>query len=382
MTPFPTTTSSLTHALGVALDWVREHRDAFGDDFPTSGYPLYQQAPNTHWMAGFWPGMLWLAYHATGDEALRRKAEALSPSFVARLDQRVNLIHDVGFLYLLSCRAQWMLTGEEHARVTALRAAEALAQRFNPKGGYIQAWGEIGDPAEAGRMIIDCMMNINLLYWASDQTGDARYQEMARRHAQASMTHLVRADGSTYHTFFFDPHTGDPIYAQTHQGFSDDSVWSRGQAWTIYGFALSAEWTGDEVFLHTAQKAADYFLTLSPSHRTPLWDFQLPPDAPQLWDSSAGAIAAAGLLRLARLTGRDAYRIQAETLLRALIRDCMEPDSDRPGLLRHSAQHVPHGHTPDGYTIFGDYFFLEALLTATDSPPDFWGKQDNKTKGR
>jgi len=268
-----TSTIGLDEVLQRALARVQANRDAFGDAFPTTGAPVYQTAGNNHWMTGFWPGMLWLTYHATGDASLREKAESLYPSFVARLDNHVSLIHDLGFIYLLSCRAHWMLTGDEDARATALHAARELASRFNPRGGYIQAWGEIGQEPEAGRMIIDCMMNLNLLYWASEQTGDPGYQEMARRHARTSQTHLMRPDGSFYHTFFFDPHTGTPLYPKNHQGYADESAWARGQAWAIYGFALSAEWTGDESFLTTAQKVADFFLTASPPDRTPLWDF-------------------------------------------------------------------------------------------------------------
>ena len=368
--------TDIDQALDLALAHVQANRDTFGQAFPTAGYPVYETAANNHWMAGFWPGMLWLTYHATGDASLRAKAESLYPSFVERLERRVRLTHDLGFIYLPCCRAQWMLTRDEAARETALRAARELARRFNPRGGYIQAWGEIGQEPEAGRIIIDSMMNLNLLYWASDQTGDSTYQDMAKSHAMASQTHLMRPDGSFYHTFFFDPHTGTPLYPRNHQGFSDESAWSRGQAWAIYGFALSAEWTGDERFLHTAEKAAQFFLSVSPPDHPPLWDFRLSPDAPPLWDSSAGAIAANGLMRLAQLTGKDTYRTQALTLLRTLIRDCLETDPHRQGLLRHGAQHVPHGHTPDGYTIFGDYFFLEALLTAMGNRPDFWGKGD------
>ena len=159
--------STLTDALALSLNRVRANRDVFDHRFPITGYPIYQTTANENWITGFWPGMLWLAYHATEDVSLREKAESLYPSFVQRLEQRVRITHDMGFIYLPSCRAQWMLTGDEQARATTLRAAQALARRFNPHGGYIQAWGEIGEEPEAGRIIIDSMMNLNLLYWAS-----------------------------------------------------------------------------------------------------------------------------------------------------------------------------------------------------------------------
>lgn len=369
--------SSKPNTIRSTLEWaierVQSNCHAFGLAFPTRGYPEYTTAPNDHWVASFWPGILWLAYHVTGDADLRAQAEALLPSFAQRLERRVHISHDLGFLYTLSARAERMLTGNKEAREIALWAARELVQRFNPRGGYIQAWQEIGHPDEAGRMIVDCMMNLPLLYWASEQTGDDSYREVARNHALATRMHLVREDGSTYHTFFFDPDTGQPLAGKTHQGYADESLWSRGQAWAIYGFALTAQWLGDARFLAVTESTADQFLAESPPDSTPLWDLRLPPDAPQHLDSSAGAIAACGLLRLARLTSGEDYFQQAETLVKTLIAECVETDPNRQGLIRHGAQHVPADETPDGYLIFGDYFFLEALLTLTGQAPDFWG---------
>lgn len=364
-------------ALAHALTRVAENREVFGLDFPTRGFPRYETSPNTVWVSGFWPGMLWLAYDRTNNSQLSTKAEALHSSFEERLTYRINLNHDIGFQYLLSSRAQWMLMANDHARNTALRAAEELAKRYNPQGRFIQALGPIGDGPHSGQMIIDCMMNLNLLYWATEQTGDTQFKEIARGHATTSRRFLVREDGSTSHSFVFDPRTGEPLGAKTIQGFADDSHWARGQAWAIYGFSLSALWLNDDEFLQTARKAADRFLAESSTDRVPLWDFRLSHDAPQYRDSSAGAVAACGLLRLADLTDNDLYREQAETLLGSLIRECLETDADRQGLLRHGAQHVPRNETTDGYVIYGDYFFLEALLTVTGGVPDFWGPSDS-----
>jgi unsaturated chondroitin disaccharide hydrolase len=355
-----------------ALNRVKGNCSAYGLEFPTRGYPAYETAPNDHWVAGFWPGMLWLAYHATQDSELRMQAEALLPSFAERLKKRVDLSHDLGFLYTLSARAAWLLTGNRQARDLGLGAARELGQRFNPRGNYIQAWGEIGQEPEAGRMIVDCMMNLPLLYWAGNETGDSGYREMARRHATSTLRYLVRQDGSTYHTFFFNPQTGQPIGGKTCQGHADESLWARGQAWAIYGFALTAQWLDNADFLATAQKTADRFLIESPVDSTPLWDLRIPTDAPRYLDSSAGAIAACGLLRLAQLMGNDGYRQKAETLVKTLSVECLEAEPNRQGLLKYGAQHVPEGIAND-YLIYGDYFFLEALLTLTGQAPDFWG---------
>jgi unsaturated chondroitin disaccharide hydrolase len=355
-----------------ALNRVKTNCSAYSLEFPTRGYPAYETAPNNHWVAGFWPGMLWLAYHATQDSELRAKAEALLSSFGERLRRRVDLSHDLGFLYTLSARAAWLLTGNRLARDLGLRAAQELGRRFNPRGNYIQAWGEIGEEPEAGRMIIDCMMNLPLLYWASEETSDNVYREMAHRHAVSTLRYLVRQDGSTYHTFFLDPQSGQPVGGKTCQGYADESLWTRGQAWAIYGFALTAQWLNDTDFLVAAQKIADRFLIESPVDSTPLWDLRLSADAPQCLDSSAGAIAACGLLRLAQLTGNDDYHREAKTLIRTLSSECLETEPNRQGLLKYGAQHVPEGIAND-YLIYGDYFFLEALLMLTGQALDFWG---------
>ncbi len=367
-----TQSTTLQNTLEHALHQIKSNCYAYDLEFPTRGYPAYNTAPNNHWVAGFWPGMLWLAYHATQDAQLREKAEALLPSFADRLEKRIDLSHDLGFLYTLSARAAWLLTGNRQARDLGIWAAQELSKRFNPRGNYIQAWGEIGEEPEAGRVIVDCLMNLPLLYWASEETGDNIYRDMAHHHATSTLRYLVRDDGSTYHTFFFNPETGQPVEGKTSQGYADESLWARGQAWAIYGFALSAQWLDNADFLAAAQSTADRFLTDSPVDSTPLWDLRLSPDAPQYLDSSAGAIAACGLLRLAQLTGNNHYRQQAETLLNTLSNECLETEPNRQGLLKFGAQHVPEG-VADEYLIYGDYYFLEALLTLTGQIPDFWG---------
>jgi unsaturated chondroitin disaccharide hydrolase len=364
--------ATIQAVLGHALNRVKTNCSAYGLQFPTRGYPAYETAPNNHWAAGFWPGMLWLAYHATQDSELRAKAEALLPSFAERLRRRVDLSHDLGFLYTLSARAAWLLTGNRLARDLGIWAAQELGKRFNPRGNYIQAWGKIGEKPDAGRVIIDCMMNLPLLYWASEETGDDTYRVIAHNHVVSTLPYLVRDDGSTYHTYFFDPETGQPLAGKTCQGYADESLWARGQAWAMYGLALTAQWLDNADFLATAQKTADRFLIESPVDRTPLWDLRLSADAPQYLDSSAGAIAACGLLRLAQLMGDDSYSQKSKTLVETLSVECLETEPNRQGLLRYGAQHVPEGIANE-YLIYGDYFFLEALLMLDGQAPDFWG---------
>lgn len=365
-----------------SLARIRRLHWAFGDQFPIVGEGTrYQLTENNHWLAGFWTGLLWLAYTATGDEDLRAHAESLLSTFRERLERRVHITHDLGFLFTLSARAQWQITEDWVAHDLALRAAGELVHRYRPAGRYIQSWGEVGDSEEGGRTIIDTMMNLPLLFWASRQTGDPRYHDAARAHAETSRRHLLRSDGASYHTFYFDQETGEPIGPRTHQGYADNSLWARGQAWAIYGFATAAEWTGEQRFLDASLQAARRFVAELPADGVPTWDLRLPESAPHYRDSSAGAIAASGMLCLAGLVDgadRDEFHRSALALLNALVTNCFDARPEAQGLLRDGTYHAHKGWGVEAYFICGDYFFLEALLTAQGNAPDFWGAEDSR----
>jgi len=372
-----------TAVLPVATTRIRVNYATFNSAFPAYGHPVhdgnppltYHLTPNKNWLAAFWAGLLWLTAAHTDDLDDIARAQALLPSFTQRLDQNIRLNHDLGFLFTLSARAQWIKTGDRDAKALALRGAQALLDRFRPVGGFIQAWDDEAGRDERGRFIIDCMMNLPLLYWAGRETGDTRYIEAATTHAHTSLRYLLRDDGSNYHTYYLSPDTGAPIGPKTHQGYADDSLWARGQGWAIYGFVMAYEWTQKEAFLQAAQSAAAcYMAEVAPDAIAP-WDFRLPDDAPTYPDSSADAIAAGGLLRLAKATHDDTYHQQAEARLRLLIERALDTRDDAQGLLRHGSQHVPHNYGVDTYTIFGDYFFLEAIMNFLNVAPDFWGPQ-------
>lgn len=358
----------------------RQHR-AFGDLFPVVGEGTrYQLSENNHWLAGFWTGLLWLTYAATGDEDLGVHAKSLLTTFRERLDKKVHITHDLGFLFSLSARAQWQLAGDAQARDLALRAANELVQRYRPAGRYIQAWGAVGDAEEGGRAIIDTLMNLPLLFWASQQTGEPHYRDVALAHAETSWRSLLRPDGASYHTYFFDQASGEPLGPRTHQGHADDSLWARGQAWAISGFAVAADWCRDRNLLDAARHAARRFMAELPADGVPTWDLRLPGDAPHYRDSSAGAIAAGGMLRLAGLVDgeeRDEFRRSARALLDALVAHCFEDRPQAQGLLRDGTYHAHKGWGVETYFICGDYFFLEALLASQGGVPDFWGPEVN-----
>ena len=312
--------------LAQALDQVRRLRDEFPEGFPhgwTQGNrylarDLYGFAPgsNVGWTTGFWTGLLWLAYELADDAACRASAAHHVGSFATRIGNRVNVDHhDMGFLYTPSCVAAWKLTQDPQAKAAALEAADWLLQRYWPQAGIIQAWGDLSDPEQRGRIIIDCLLNLPLLFWASATAGDSVYREAARSHLLQSRDFLVREDASSFHTFHFDVVTGKPVRGSTAQGAADDSCWARGQAWGIYGFALNHRFAPDLGLLSVARRQADYFLARLPANGVAYWDLAYGDGSGEPWDSSASAIAVCGLIELAsHLPAKQGARYRQEAL--------------------------------------------------------------------
>lgn len=368
-------------AIEDAVAKIRRNIARFGDRYPHVGNGKhYVLIENNDWTNGFWSGLLWLSYEYSGETRFREAAEQTVDSFRSRLEEDVVLDHhDIGFLYSLSAQAQWIVERNEAARELALRAANRLMDRWRLPGGYFQAWGSKGDAAEGGRIIIDCLLNLPLLYWASEQTGDSAYKEAAAAQAEKSRRYLVRGDDSSYHTFVFNPETGGPIGGATHQGYCNGSTWTRGQAWGIYGFALSYRYTRDPLFLETSKRMARYFLEHLPEDGVAYWDFNLPKEQDEPFrDSSASAIATAGLLELlSHLDEEDpAYAYCQSGMYRSLeslVRYYASiGDDEAEGLLKHGAYHVRGNQSPDEYMIWGDYFYLEALLRLEKGIGGYW----------
>ncbi|WP_199794879.1 glycoside hydrolase family 88 protein [Paenibacillus faecalis] len=339
----------------------------------------YEWGENNDWIEGFYVGMMWLAYEFGHDPFYKEAAESYLANFKDRLDRHVALDHhDIGFLYSLSAVAQWKITGDNAAREAALQAADVLLARWRPRMGIIQAWGKEGDPENGGRMIIDCLLNLPLLFWAHAQTGDAKYYDIALKHALQSQKFLVRGDGSSYHTFYFDPDSGNAIRGGTHQGYQDGSTWTRGQAWGIYGFALAHRYTKRDDFLDTAKRLARYFIKRMPEDAVGYWDFDVPVEEGTPRDSSASAITACGLLELLELIpDDDPDRSSFEDALNRSMKSLVEHYStmdlpDAEGLLKHGSYHVRGNRAPDDYMIWGDYFYLEALVRMERGIKGYW----------
>ncbi len=314
------------------------------------------------WTNGFWPGILWQMYHATKEEKYKEAASKIEQKFDALFDEYVKLHHDVGFMWLHTAVASYRLTGEERSKVRGLHAANLLAGRYNPLGGFIRAWNE----DRIGWIIIDCMMNIPLLYWAGRETKDPRFTAIAMKHADTAMNMLVREDGSCNHIAVLDPLSGERLETPAGQGFADGSAWSRGQAWGVYGFALSYHHTKEERYLNTAKRIAHYFIAnLAENDWLPLCDFRAP-EEPVYYDSTAGAIAACGFLEIAQHVPeheKGLYVNAAYRTLKAMGEKWCNWNVEEDAVLGMGKalyhdldreHHVP--------IIYGDYFYLEAVL--------------------
>ncbi|MFJ2346083.1 glycoside hydrolase family 88 protein [Streptomyces antimycoticus] len=332
-----------------------------------SGFPVgtkfekWTYSQNGDWVGGFWPGTLWMAWLHSGEERFRTLALASAEKLAPRQDDTGT--HDLGFLFYPSWVTAWRLTGDDKWRTGAIRAASSLIRRYNPKGRFIRAWGALNDPANAGRVIMDTMMNLDLLAFASSQTGDGKYLDIAVEHARTTQRNFPRPDGSTPHVYDFDPASGAPLGPGTVQGYSPASCWSRGQAWGIYGFTTIYRRTGRREFLTTARKLADFALgALSPDH-VPVWDYLAPQAPHDIKDASAGAVMACGLLDLSRATGEPRYREEALKLLTALSETCLTRKSTRADAV--VARCTRNRPSEDGVEIslpYADYYLLEGIL--------------------
>lgn len=376
-------------ALDYALESIDYRLDIYGDQmFPTANshsgqykvidnlsFPPEKNPDN--WTTGFWSGQVWLAYQYTQNEKYRRVGKAHTQTFKERMhnyfngDRKLSELdhHDIGFLYLLSTKADYQLTKDKEALDITLKSADILMQRYLEKAGILQAWGDMSDPAQQGRIIIDCNLNVPLLYFAHKHTGDAKYKVAAENHLKQAVKTLIRADGSTYHTYFFDVETGKPKFGNTHQGYSDSSCWARGQAWGILGFALAYGFNKQAEFLNRSKQLAHYFLNRLPEDLVCNWDLIFTNDD-GIRDTSSAAIAAIGLLEISKYDQNPIYKKAALSITKSLIENYM--GNDKEGLLKEGVYYY-HGNIGiTEYLIFGDYYFMELLLRIYQNDKSFW----------
>lgn len=364
------TREEVTAAMDRMADQVRCNMEYFGTRFPSSATrnQTYGVIDNIEWTDGFWTGLLWLCYEYTGDDAFKNLALKNVDSFLNRVEKRIELDHhDLGFLYSLSCVAGYKLTGSAEGRRAGLLAADKLMERFQEKGGFIQAWGELG-ARDNYRLIIDCLLNIPLLHWAFLETGKPVYRNAAMRHYEAACNNVIRDDASAYHTFYFDPETGEPLKGVTRQGYSDDSAWARGQAWGIYGIPLNYRYVKDDSAFNLFKGMTNYFLNRLPEDEVCYWDLIFTDGSNQSRDSSAAAIGVCGIHEMLKYlpeveSDKNTYRHAMHCILRSLMERYTAPEI-KPGnpVLLHGVYSWHSGKGVDEGNIWGDYYYMEALM--------------------
>ena len=378
------TRAGASEALDRAVEQVRRNLPDFTHACQnhTSVGGFYPACENDQWTCGFWPGEVWLAYERTGDSAFSDAGLILAKSFHDRIVRKVEVDHhDMGFLYTPSCVAAYKLARSEEAKEAALRAADQLISRFHETGEFIQAWGALG-AADNYRYIIDCLLNLPLLYWAGEQTGDMRYESIARRHITTCLRHSIRENGSTYHTVFMDPVTGGMSRGVTCQGYRDDSDWARGQAWAVYGTALSYRYTRNGAYLDAFRRVLAFYLKRLPGDLIPYWDMIFSDGSDEPRDSSSASIVACGLLEMAGLAAPDEaeiYRTLAGQMMQSLVSGySVKNPSLSNGQVLHAtySKKSPYNTcTPEGVdecASWGDYFYMEALTRICTDWNPYW----------
>lgn len=370
----PNANDALLRSLRVAAEKVRLHRDR--EAFPqyTVGGNWRLTDPDVDrpgfmpedaaWTAGFWPGMLWLASLVLEDRELADRAELLAK----RLENRTtdDRTHDLGFVFMPSCVLGAHIVDSKHLHDSAVRAARTLVRRFDHRGGYLRAWGSPDATEHDGLTTIDAMMNAAFVLWMAASEGDDQAARLAIAHADNAIRNQLRSDGSTAQVAAYDPRTGRFLNQATHQGLSGDSCWSRGQGWAIYGFALFAQLTGEARFRDAASRAADFFVSHLPSAGLPPWDFADP--SAEIVDSSAMAIASAGMLCLAQEPNSGQYRSTAAALLTRLADHAFDEDSKSARLLARGTFSKKMQVGVHEALIFGDYYFMDALARYAELP--------------
>ena len=318
-----------------------------------------------NWTSSFFTGMALLAWSKTKDEYFLQQVLRLAPHYRDKIFTRyLDTHHDLGFLYSLYSVALYKLTGNKQHREVGLRAAEVLSQRFNPGGNFIRAWGHMNTAEYDNMAIIDCLMNLPLLYWASNESGEDKFRDIAIRHADTTLKNFVRADDSVYHAYRFDLKTGKPLRGDTYGGCAVESHWARGTAWAIYGFALSYRYTGDKRYLEASLRIARKFNQELDGDDIPIWDFRLPAGLVPLRDSSAAAVAVCGFQELQNLGAADVLIAKSKvSLLQHLCSDAyLNFEESLPGILKNGQLGVNGANlAQNAYTSWGDYYLMEAL---------------------
>lgn len=318
------------------------------------------------WTSGFWPGILWYTYEWTKDTVILKEAERFSEALYPIVNYKANN-HDLGFMLYCSLGNGYRLTQNPQYKEILLRGADSLAVLYNPKVGTINSWPGLNKKKNwHHNTIIDNMLNLEILYWAAKNGGSPKLAEIATCHAETTMNNHFREDFSTYHVVAYDTITGKKAAGVTHQGYSDSSMWARGQSWTIYGFTMCYRETRNPDFLKTAQKATECFFKNIPKDYIPYWDYDDPaiPNAPR--DASAAAVTCSALIELSQYVDnpkeKDDYMQKAMKIIESLSSAEYQSRDKNNAFLLHSTGHKPNNSEIDASIIYADYYYIEALM--------------------
>ena len=333
----------------------------------TENGEMHWTGENFDWTEGFFPGSMWYLFEATKDEKWKTAAEKFQAQFEEHKLRTNN--HDLGFVFNCSYGNGYRLTKNEYFKEVMKTAGDSLITRFNPIIGCIKSWDVDGGwQAERGwkfPVIIDNMMNLELLFELSELTGDSKYKEIAITHANTTLKNHFREDNSSFHVIDYDPETGEVRNKNTAQGFSNESAWSRGQAWGLYGYTVCYRYTKDPIYLEQAQKIAKFIIEYpgTPEDRIPYWDYNAPniPNEPR--DVSAAAVTVSALIELDGFTN-ESYKPAIDKIMTSLKSDAYTAKlgENKHFLLKHSVGSIPHGNEIDVPLNYADYYYLEALV--------------------
>jgi unsaturated chondroitin disaccharide hydrolase len=314
--------------------------------------------------------MMWKFHQRTGDETWRKHAEHYSRLLEHR--QHDRNVHDLGFIFLNTYLPWYELTGDKHLHDVLIQAGRTLALRFKERGRYLSSF--IGPES----LFIDIMMNVPIIFYAARETGDQNLMRIATEHCLTTRDKIVRTDGSTAHEGIFDTQTGEFLRQSTHQGLSAESCWARGLAWSLYGYSKCYGLTGNEEFLAVSERNADYWLAHLPPDKVAYWDFHADLSQPPPWgaqkESSATAIAASGLLDLARQTKSTDLAVRYRDTALAMLDALIQPEylaNTTPGwegILKQGVYHTKKQLGVNESVMWGEFFFVEALTKVVHGP--------------
>ncbi|MCK0147857.1 glycoside hydrolase family 88 protein [Arenibacter sp. F26102] len=326
----------------------------------------WKEIPNGRlvWTSGFYPGILWYMYDLTKEE--KWKSEAIKRTEVFEDFKTINEHHDIGFMMFPAYGNGYIFGDKKEYKDILLTSAESLASRFNPKVGTIRSWSNKMHPRWQQHItIIDNMLNLELLFWAAKNGGSKEFYDIAVKHAETTMENHFRPDYTSWHVIEYDSISGKVLNRHTKQGYADDSRWSRGQAWGIYGYSMMYRETGDKKFLDFAVKLTDKYLELLPADYIPHWDFDVSNLENEERDASAAAVVASGLLELSTFVkekkDQERYYSAAMRMLESLSSEEYSGVGKTDSFLIHSTGAKSLGHEIDVALIYADYYYIEAL---------------------